>query len=98
MRGGDVIREEILKSEHLHHIFSGRKLLANVAIPAGCFLHKLTKLHGKQRWKDAKGRLYEWDRLHGHIEQYSPHGVHMGVLDANGKYIGKSIKGRKITP
>ena len=40
---------------------------ANVSIPPDCFLYTLTKLRGRQRWVDDKGRLYEWDRLHGHV-------------------------------
>jgi hypothetical protein len=40
---------------------------ANIPVPSDCFLHNLTKLHGRQIWKDAKGRYYVWDRLHGHI-------------------------------
>ena len=69
---------------------------ANVSIPDDCYLHKLVKLHGRQRWKDENGRLYEWDRVHGHIEQYNSNGVHMAVLDKDGNFIDTAIKGRRI--
>ena len=70
---------------------------ANITIPSDCYLHKLVKLHGRQRWRDENGRLYEWDHLHGHIEQYNSHGVHMSVMDKDGNCIGKAIKGRRIS-
>lgn len=71
---------------------------ANIAIPKDCFLHKMTKLHGRQVWKDEKGRLYTWDRLHGHVEKFTKKGNHMGSYDPldDKKLIGMAVNGRKI--
>lgn len=75
-----------------------KTLEANVAIPDTCFLHQLTKLHGRQVWKDEKGRLYTWDRLHGHVEKFTKNGNHMGSFDPfdKKKLIGKAVNGRTI--
>lgn len=78
------------------HKYGGLLVCANIPMPKDCFLHTLAKVSGKQRWKDFRGRLYEWDRFHGHIEQYNSRGIHIGVLDKSGKYIGKAVKGRRI--
>ncbi|EHK82134.1 colicin E3/pyocin S6 family cytotoxin [Rhodococcus pyridinivorans] len=54
--------------------------------------------NGEQRWSNHDGsRLYEYDRLHGHIEVYNKRGRHLGVLDATtGEFIGDPVPGRKI--
>lgn len=64
------------------------------------FLKKQTKLNrkGTSRWKSENGNLlYEWDSLHGEIEVYSLHGMHVGVLNSDGSISKKqAVKGRKI--
>ena len=71
---------------------------ANVAIPENCFLHKLTKLHGRQIWKDERGCFYTWDRLHGHVEKFNRNRLHQGTYDAiiEGRLIDDPIPGRTI--
>ena len=73
-------------------------IVANVAIPENCFLHKLAKLHGRQVWRDNKGRLYTWDRLHGHVEKFTRKGNHMGSYDPldDEKLVGKAVNGRRV--
>lgn len=44
----------------------------------------------RPRWKDPKGKIYEWDSQHGEIEKYNKRGKHEGVLDAD---TGESIPG-----
>lgn len=45
-----------------------------------------------------KGRLYTWDRLHGHVEKFTKNGNHMGSFDPfdKKKLIGKAVNGRTI--
>ena len=71
---------------------------ANISIPKDCFLHKLTKLHGRQVRKASDGKLYTWDRLHGHIEKFNKNGFHLGVCDLfdKEKIIEKPVTGRTI--
>ncbi|MFF0718758.1 colicin E3/pyocin S6 family cytotoxin [Micromonospora sp. NPDC003816] len=56
------------------------------------------KRNGVSRWRNEDGdRLYEYDRLHGHVEVYDKRGRHLGVLDAQtGRRIGDAEPGRKI--
>jgi hypothetical protein len=35
----------------------------------------------RARWKDEKGRIYEWDYRHGTVEVYSRTGRHLGEFD-----------------
>ena len=74
------------------------KIISNISIPQNCFLHKLTKLHGRQIWKDKKGFYYTFDKLHGHIEKWSRDGsTHLCVLNNEGKYVeGHKKDGRSI--
>ncbi|WP_433827715.1 colicin E3/pyocin S6 family cytotoxin [Actinoplanes sp. CA-015351] len=53
---------------------------------------------GNARWRNEDGsRIYEYDRLHGHVEAYSKRGRHVGVLDAQtGRTIGDAVPGRRI--
>ena len=37
----------------------------------------------RDRWKDDKGNLYEWDSQHGRVEAYNKRGVHQGEFDVN---------------
>ncbi|WP_411389167.1 colicin E3/pyocin S6 family cytotoxin [Pseudomonas sp. MPB23] len=36
----------------------------------------------RKRWKDRKGRIYEWDSQHGAVEIYDKQGKHLGEFDA----------------
>lgn len=44
-----------------------------------------TSVHGggglRRRWKDRKGRIYEWDSQHGAVELYDRQGRHLGEFD-----------------
>ncbi|MGZ6638616.1 MAG: colicin E3/pyocin S6 family cytotoxin, partial [Solirubrobacteraceae bacterium] len=43
---------------------------------------KTPKMHGKRaRWKDSRGRIYEWDYQHGAVEVYDSLGRHLGQFD-----------------
>lgn len=35
----------------------------------------------RMRWRDLKGRIYEWDYQHGTVEVYDPRGKHLGEYD-----------------
>lgn len=35
----------------------------------------------RARWKDPKGRIYEWDSQHGAVEMYDKQGKHLGEFD-----------------
>jgi hypothetical protein len=37
----------------------------------------------RARWRDKKGRIYEWDYQHGTVEVYSRRGRHLGEFDPN---------------
>ena len=53
----------------------------------------------RRRWKDKKGRIYEWDYQHGELEKYDKFGNHMGAFNPKtGLQIKPAIKNRKITP
>lgn len=36
----------------------------------------------RARWLDSKGRIYEWDYMHGTVEQYTKQGKHLGEFNA----------------
>ncbi len=70
-----------------------------ISIPSDCFIRSLERYiySGTPRWLSAdRQRIYTWDGLHGEVEIYSRHGFHIGVVDCDGRYIGGSVKGRKI--
>ncbi|MFI8222755.1 colicin E3/pyocin S6 family cytotoxin [Pseudomonas sp. NPDC085632] len=35
----------------------------------------------RRRWKDASGKIYEWDSQHGKVEIYTKQGKHLGEYD-----------------
>ena len=35
----------------------------------------------RDRWKDKKGEIYEWDSMHGRLEKYNKRGKHQGEFD-----------------
>ena len=68
----------------------------------GEFLKKLSRAKSKgnrTRWKDEKGKIYEWDSQHGELEVYNSRGKHIGVRDPEtGKWIKSAKPGRTIEP
>ncbi|EJM14843.1 putative cytotoxic protein [Pseudomonas sp. GM18] len=46
----------------------------------------------RERWKDRKGRIYEWDLQHGAVEIYDRQGKHLGEFNA---YTGEQTKPAK---
>ena len=46
---------------------------------------------GRERWKDSKGKIYEWDYRHGEVEIYDKTGKqHLGAYDP---LTGRQLKG-----
>ncbi|MDY6930099.1 MAG: colicin E3/pyocin S6 family cytotoxin, partial [Pseudomonadota bacterium] len=54
----------------------------------------------RKRWKDSKGRIFEWDSQHGTVEGYDKTGKkHRGEFDPNtGEQIKPPKKGRNVEP
>jgi hypothetical protein len=54
----------------------------------------------RPRWKDAKGRIYEWDSRHGTVEVYSRSGKsHRGEFDPlTGRQVGRADRKRRVDP
>lgn len=53
----------------------------------------------RRRWKDGKGRIYEWDSQHGRVEIYSPQGTtHLGEFDPETGEQTKPANPRRTTP
>jgi len=51
----------------------------------------------RKRWKDRKGRIFEWDAQHGTVEMYDKQGKHLGEYDPHtGEQTKPSNPGRKI--
>ena len=60
-----------------------------------------TKVQGggglRKRWKDRKGRIYEWDSQHGAVEIYDKQGNHLGEFDPEtGEQTKPANLGRKV--
>jgi len=55
---------------------------------------------GKQRrrWKDRKGRIYEWDSQHGAVELYDKQGKHLGEFDPVSGEQNKPAQPDRTTP
>ncbi|MCM5511608.1 colicin E3/pyocin S6 family cytotoxin [Vibrio sp. SCSIO 43169] len=55
------------------------------AFPDAVKAKKKTAVQGggklRERWKDRKGRIYEWDSQHGKVEVYTKNGKHIGEFD-----------------
>ncbi|NAX48135.1 S-type Pyocin domain-containing protein [Photobacterium halotolerans] len=55
------------------------------AFPDAVKAKKKTAVKGggklRERWKDKKGRIYEWDSQHGKVEVYTKNGKHLGEFD-----------------
>jgi len=53
----------------------------------------------RKRWKDKKGKIYEWDSQHGTVEVYNKRGKHLGEFDPKtGKQLKPADKTRKVEP
>jgi general stress protein YciG len=62
---------------------------------------KTSKGAGKlrERWKDEKGNIYEWDSQHGTLEKYNKRGNHLGEFDKDtGKQLKPADPIRKVEP
>jgi hypothetical protein len=54
---------------------------------------------GRTRWKDDRGRIYEWDSRHGAIELYDAFGRHLGEYDhMTGDHLKRADVSRRIEP
>ena len=52
----------------------------------------------RSRWKDKRGRIYEWDSQHGKVEMYDKQGHHLGEFDADTGEQTKPAKPNRSTP
>lgn len=51
----------------------------------------------RKRWKDRKGRIFEWDAQHGTVEMYDKQGKHLGEYNPDtGEQTKPSNPGRRI--
>ncbi|MFS2158275.1 colicin E3/pyocin S6 family cytotoxin [Pseudomonas sp. Pseusp122] len=71
------------------------------AFPDAVQVDAKTKIQGggglRKRWKDSKGRIYEWDSQHGAVEMYDKRGKHLGEFDPNtGEQTKPAKPGRKV--
>ena len=51
----------------------------------------------RARWKDSKGRIYEWDSQHGTVEIYDKQGKHLGKFNAETGKQSKPAKPNRVT-
>jgi hypothetical protein len=52
----------------------------------------------RSRWKDRRGRIYEWDSQHGAVEMYDPQGKHLGEFNPETGEQTKPAKPGRTTP
>ena len=52
----------------------------------------------RTRWKDSKGRIYEWDSQHGAVEMYDKQGKHLGEYNPETGEQTKPAKPGRSTP
>jgi hypothetical protein len=54
----------------------------------------------RPRWRDSKGRIYEWDKRHGTVEVYVRTGKrHLGEFDPeSGRRLAPADPRRRIEP
>ena len=52
----------------------------------------------RTRWKDSKGRIYEWDSQHGAVEMYDKQGKHLGEYNPETGEQTKPAKPGRTTP
>ncbi|MCC4225979.1 S-type pyocin domain-containing protein [Vibrio campbellii] len=71
------------------------------AFPDAIKAKKKTSVQGggklRERWKDKKGRIYEWDSQHGKVEIYTKNGKHIGEFDhISGEQTKEADPSRKV--
>ena len=71
------------------------------AFPDAIRIDGKTRVQGggsiRRRWKDSKGRIYEWDNQHGAVEMYDKQGKHLGEFDPDtGEQTKPAKPGRKV--
>lgn len=53
----------------------------------------------RPRWKDSKGKIFEWDSRHGALEKYNRQGTHQGEFDPyTGEEKKAADKSRRVEP
>lgn len=52
----------------------------------------------RSRWKDKKGKIYEWDSQHGAVEIYDKQGKHLGEFNPETGELTKPPKPGRTTP
>jgi hypothetical protein len=52
----------------------------------------------RRRWKDGKGRIYEWDSENGRVELYDKQGKHLGEFDPETGERTKDAEPGRTTP
>jgi hypothetical protein len=52
----------------------------------------------RTRWKDSRGRIYEWDSQHGAVEMYDKQGKHLGEYNPETGDQTKPAKSGRTTP
>jgi hypothetical protein len=52
----------------------------------------------RKRWKDFKGRIFEWDSQHGTVEMYDKQGKHLGEYNPETGEQTKPAKPGRTTP
>jgi hypothetical protein len=88
------------EAEH-RYVLPPRRLRA---FPDALPVRPKTPLQGggglRPRWRDAKGRIYEWDKRHGTVEIYDKTGKrHRGEFDPeSGKRLAPADPRRRVEP
>ncbi|WP_434672772.1 colicin E3/pyocin S6 family cytotoxin [Pseudomonas sp. R1-15] len=83
--------------DHSYH--PAPKLLA--AFPDAFKVDSKSNVQGgggaRKRWKDRKGRIYEWDYENGRVELYNKQGSHLGEFKADtGEQTKPAKPGRRV--
>lgn len=72
------------------------------AFPDAVRARKISSVKGggkkRSRWKDPKGRIYEWDYENGRVELYDKQGKHLGEFDPNTGERTKDAEPGRTTP
>lgn len=97
LRSMYVVFASRLDADHSYH--TAPKALT--AFPDAQATKFKTKVQGggsaRKRWKDSRGRIYEWDSQHGAVEIYNKQGKHLGEFDPiSGEQTKPANPGRKI--
>ncbi len=73
------------------------------AFPEVRLAKKKTSVQGggglRTRWKDAKGKIYEWDSQHGAVEIYDKRGRHLGEFhQETGQLLKEADPAKRVDP